>query len=703
MTPNRRSFMRAVGAGSIGAALLPLTSGTAVAATIITIRGAGADIWSSEDAFHYYYEARSGDFDVVVRNTALERTEANAKTGIMVRETLEPDAKNVMLRRTPSGEASLQWRPAAGIDTLSTTSGGEDESEVSGGSLEADWLRLTRSGDVIEAYGSTDGSDWTRIAQLTADNLELSSDTYVGLPVTSHVEGTLCTAELRDLSGLSPDTNRDIGDVQVAGSVSVEEGVPFVSTEPPTDVEATSATVNGDLTDMGGAESAECYFEYRKVPTESWQTASSTTLSSTGTYSAELDDLTRRRYYEVRAVAEMSDGDSTTGSAVTFGTPSRANGQSGENGPESVSQFDLGDGFADPAPWLDDDTPVIKITEPTTRQFETALNVDGPRVVVFETSGVIDLQEQQLTVTNDELYIAGQTAPSPGITLVRGSIWLDSSDNVIQHIRVRPGDAGNDSGWEPDCIFTEDGTENNVIDHCTATWGVDENISVGYDTSDTTVSNCLIAEALQDSSHSKGPHGYGSLIGNNAKNVTLAGNVWAHTLDRNPRLKEGTRTVVVNNVVHHYKDGVWMDPDTQASIEGNVFEWPISEQPNVFGDGGVYVDDNVLNWEADVPMVGDRITELDSRPLWPDGLETLAADDVREHNFRNVGARPADRTAHDERIIEAVRSGNGSYIDSQEEVGGYPDLSENTHTLDVPQSGTHAWLRQWSREVEEDE
>ncbi|WP_137290536.1 pectate lyase [Natronorubrum halophilum] len=701
MTHDRRSFLRAIGVGSLGVTAATLSSGTAAAATIITVRGGGADIWNTEDAFHFYYDTVNGDFDVQVRNTHLEATDPNAKTGIMIRESLDSTSKNVMLRRTPNGEASLQWRPENEAETVSTTSGGEDESAVDGGSLEAKWLRLRRIGDVFEAYGSSDGEDWTLIADIDAEHVELSDDASVGLPVTSHNVGTLCTAELRDLTGIDPTANRDIGDVEVDGSVNVEEGVPFVSTGDATDVTATAATLHGELTDLGDADSAECYLEYREVPTESWTATDAQTLEEPGAFSVRLDGLTSRRYYEYRAVIETSDGDSATGSSRTVGTPSRSNGRSKRNGPSSASHVDLADGFADPAPWLDDDTPVIKVTEPTRRQLSAAVGVDGPRLVVFETSGAIDLEEQRLTVVNDELYLAGQTAPSPGITLTHGDLWIDASDCVVQHLRVRPGDANltEESDWEPDGIRTEDGTENNVIDHCTATWAVDENLSVGYETQNTTVSNCLIAEPLQDATHHKGDHGYGSLIGNEATNVTLAGNVWAHNYDRNPRLKEGTRTVVANNVMYHYRDGAWMDPDTAASIEGNVFRRPISDQPNVFGDGRAFVDDNVLEGGSN-SMVGDGITQLDSRPLWPDDLDVLHSEDVVEHNLENAGARPADRTAADERVLAQVRTGDGSYIDSQEEVGGYPDLEVRTRSLTVPQNGTHAWLRAKARSVE---
>lgn len=696
---DRRSFLRAIGAGTVATVAPTAFGGTATAATVITIRGGGADIWNTEDAFHFYYETVEGDFDVRVHNTALENTDPNAKTGIMIRESLDPGAKNVMLRRTPNGAVSLQWRPESGGETVSTTSGGEDESEVDGGSIDAEWLRLSRRGGAFEAYGSDDGTDWTQIARL--DAIELSDAAAIGLPVTSHNVGVRCTAQLRDLSGIDPDANRDVGDVSVAGSVGVEEGVPFVTTGGASDVTATEATLRGRLTDLGGADSAECSVEYRQVPTEAWTATPTRTLTEPGAFDVRLEDLTSRRYYEYRAVVETSDGNRAVGSTETVGTPSRSNGTPPANGPESASRVDLADGFADPAPWLDDDTPVIPVTEPTRRQLTAAIGVDGPRLVVFETSGTVDLEQQRLTIVNDELYLAGQTAPSPGITLVRGDLWIDADNCVVQHLRVRPGDAGltEESDWEPDGIRTGDGTENNVVDHCTSTWAVDENLSVGYDTHNTTVSNCLVAEPLQDATHHKGDHGYGSLIGNGAENVTLAGNVWAHNYDRNPRLKEGTRTVVANNVIYHYNDGIWMDPDTAASIESNVFRRPVSDQPNVFGDGAAVLADNALENAAN-PMVGDGITRLDARPLWPPDLEAIGSDTVVEHDLANAGARPADRTAHDERVLQQLRAGEGSYIDGQAEVGGYPDLDVVTHGLTVPQSGTRAWLRAKARTVE---
>ncbi len=693
---NRRSFLRAVGVGSFGTVAVGTLSTPSAGATVITLEGGGADIWGTGDVFQYYYEAVSGDFDVVVQNTGVENTDSWAKAGLMVRESTDPQAANVLVRRRPNGEASMQYRPSVGAETDST------------GGTQADWLRLVRTGETIETYHASNRGGWTLIERLGPDDISLPETVPVGLAVTSHATGQRCTATFQKLSGVAPDTSQDIGQVEVAGRVDTQAGVPLVRTGDISSVGTTTATITGDVTDLGAASTAACRFEYREVPTEEWTSTETHTLDAPGAFSATISGLTSRRYYEIRAITETSDGDTAVGATTVFSTDTKGRGRGPPPtaGPPSSAQFGPGDGFAEAAPWLDDSTPVIIIREPSRRQLVSALNVAGPRLVVFETSGTVDLAGRDLVVATDNLYLAGQSAPSPGITLIRGRLTIDANDCVVQHIRVRLGDNGIEEPteeWALDAINTADETENNVIDHVSASWSVDEVLSVGYDTTNTTVSNCLIAEALHDSVHPKGSHGYGSLIGNGATNVALLGNVWSQNTDRHPRLKTGTDSVVVNNLVHNYDDGTWLDPDTTATIEGNVYLDPRSDSANVFAEDGVetaiaHLADNYTN--GDVPMVDSNVTTVNERPLWPDGLERIAVERTITHNLSNAGARAADRTDHDRRIIENVRRGVDSYIDSQAAVGGYPTLAENTQSVAVPDNATRVWLKAKARAVE---
>ena len=103
----------------------------------------------------------------------------------------------------------------------------------------------------------------------------------------------------------------------------------------------------------------------------------------------------------------------------------------------------------------------------------------GPRIVVFEVGGVIDLGKRELRISEPFLTIAGQTAPMPGITLIRGGLIIATHDVVIRHIRVRPGEAGlaKMAGTDFDAITTVRGAYNVIVDHCSLTWATDENLS----------------------------------------------------------------------------------------------------------------------------------------------------------------------------------------------------------------------------------
>jgi len=193
-----------------------------------------------------------------------------------------------------------------------------------------------------------------------------------------------------------------------------------------------------------------------------------------------------------------------------------------------------------------------------------ALSTSGPRIVVFEVGGVIDLNRETLLLTEPFVTIAGQTAPSPGITIVRGGMDISAHDVVVQHIRIRPGEAGAAKGgdWGEDSISTRSAW-NVVIDHCSLTWATDENLSASgprftgttpdewrQGTSHSiTFSHNIIAEGLADSTHPKFEHSKGSLIHDNASEILIYGNLYAHNYERNPQFKGGVYGVVVNNFI----------------------------------------------------------------------------------------------------------------------------------------------------------
>src|SRR3954471_20227850 len=144
----------------------------------------------------------------------------------------------------------------------------------------------------------------------------------------------------------------------------------------------------------------------------------------------------------------------------------------------------------------------------------------GNRTVVFRVSGTIDLKTP-LVVSRPNITIAGQTAPGDGICLRRQPFSVRTHDVVVRHLRSRLGD---EPGLQADCITLDHGARDVILDHCSATWSIDEALSFAGDVTGITVQWCLIGEALNRSKHPKGPHGYGSLARSNGQ-VTLHHNL----------------------------------------------------------------------------------------------------------------------------------------------------------------------------------
>jgi hypothetical protein len=342
-------------------------------------------------------------------------------------------------------------------------------------------------------------------------------------------------------------------------------------------------------------------------------------------------------------------------------------------------------------------------------------------LVVFEVAGVIDLDGKTIRVSEPFLTVAGQTAPSPGITLIRGGLSIGTHDVLIQHIRVRPGDMGRAkrSGWEPDGIST-DAAKNVVIDHCSVTWAVDENLSASgprlegpeKTSSRITFSNCIIAEALNNSTHTKGMHSKGSLIHDSCRDIAVLGNLYAHNVDRNPYFKAGATGVIVNNVIYNpgyaaiklsYVPEEWSGASTKPenarmAIVGNVMlggaNTPLGLPLVSGGYGDAYFEDNLANGRDGKPaeLKASVIGTLKEKPVWPTGLSALPAARVLESVMQNAGARPWDRDTNDTRIISDLKNRKGHVINSQEEVGGYPSISPVNRALNVPDTNRRDWL-----------
>jgi regulation of enolase protein 1 (concanavalin A-like superfamily) len=155
---------------------------------IFLMTAGGADIWGAADQFHFGYKQFSGVGSITAKVVSVSNTDPWAKAGVMIRETLDADAKHVMVVVTPGSGVSLQDRPTQG--------GGSEELTVAG-VRPPQWVKLTRSGNTFTGQYSADGSSWQSVGSVT---MPMLTDVYIGLCLTSHNVDAKCTANFSNVS-----------------------------------------------------------------------------------------------------------------------------------------------------------------------------------------------------------------------------------------------------------------------------------------------------------------------------------------------------------------------------------------------------------------------------------------------------------------------------------------------------------------------
>jgi pectate lyase len=355
--------------------------------------------------------------------------------------------------------------------------------------------------------------------------------------------------------------------------------------------------------------------------------------------------------------------------------------------------------------------------------FAAAVAQAGPRIVVFEVGGVIDLQGASIRITEPYLTIAGQTAPNPGVTFIRGEFSVATHDVIMQHVAVRPGEFGRakKSGWEADGLSTS-AADNVIIDHCSFSWATDENLSAsgprfkGANVEEwrqgtsrrITFSHNIVAEGLRESTHRKGEHSKGTLVHDNANRVLIYGNLYNANYERNPLVKGGAQVAVVNNLIHdfgakaiHYnliahEWGAHAPLPGVVTVVGNVVRGGDDSKPGVplfslggAGDVSLYLRDNVAVDANGQPMPqtgsytasGARILKADT-PYLPAGLKPLPAARLENLIYASAGMRPWARDAIDFKIISDVAEGRGRIVDSEAQSSGYPSYAPTRRAFD---------------------
>jgi hypothetical protein len=354
------------------------------------------------------------------------------------------------------------------------------------------------------------------------------------------------------------------------------------------------------------------------------------------------------------------------------------------------------------------------------------LSQDGPRTIVFDLSGTIRLKEE-LRGTKSYLTIAGQTAPGDGITLrdytfkLTGETGKPIHDIIIRFIRFRHGDVTKQSG---------DGLSTNwvndlILDHISASWTIDC-IHDLRDATRFTMQWSAFAEALNESTHYKnGAHAmlcsYSHLYGN----VTAHHNLMASSRNRHPTLGGGDRTDTTaivdfrNNLVFNWASGTnfgqcrhnlennYYKPGESTNynankplrmkssratsgvgfLSGNYFAGApksfnqdnyTAVDYNLYGTPGEnnkYIGTTRSQWEWKTPFVSG-----------PDRPKTDSPETTYRIVLERAGASLV-RDPVDTRIVAGVKDGTNKLINSQEQVGGWPELKSKPSPADQDQDG----------------
>ena len=332
--------------------------------------------------------------------------------------------------------------------------------------------------------------------------------------------------------------------------------------------------------------------------------------------------------------------------------------------------------------------------------FREACELGGARIVVFNVAGIIQLKSP-IIVRAPYITIAGQTAPGDGVCIAGESFWVNTHDVVVRHMRFRRGET---NVGRRDDAFGGNPVGNIMIDHCSTSWGLDENISFyrhmfnpgeGYKelklpTVNVTIQNTISAQALDTYNHA-----FGSTLG--GENCTFMRNLWASNAGRNPSIGWNGVFNFVNNViynwVHRSVDGG--DYTALYNIINNYYKpGPLTPKNSPVGHrllkpesgrskldhyvfGRVYADGNIMegnervtrnNWDGGIQVQDQANTEgytelmKWNEPFPMPQFPIMSAKESYDFVLQHAGATLPKRDIVDERVIEEVKTGKNYYV-----------------------------------------
>lgn len=345
--------------------------------------------------------------------------------------------------------------------------------------------------------------------------------------------------------------------------------------------------------------------------------------------------------------------------------------------------------------------------------FREACEAVGARIVVFNVAGIIKLKAPVI-VNAPYITIAGQTAPGDGVVIAGESFWVDTHDVVVRHMRFRRGET--DVARRDDC-FGGNPIGNIMIDHCSTSWGLDENISFYrhmYDdgtggtpkklgTVNVTIQNTISSQALDTYNHA-----FGSTLG--GENSTFIRNLWANNAGRNPSIgwngvfnfvnnvvyqwvhrsmDGGDHTALYNVINNYYKPGPLtpkdapvgyriLKPESRATFAGEKGAEKIYGR--VYASGNIMEGNEAVtkdNWNGGIqvdnlPNAGQFAPYMKwNEPFPMPAFPIMSAQKAYDFVLDNVGANIPKRDIVDQRVVEQVRTGKVHYDPAADKIDFY--------------------------------
>ncbi len=340
---------------------------------------------------------------------------------------------------------------------------------------------------------------------------------------------------------------------------------------------------------------------------------------------------------------------------------------------------------------------VTNLNSSGTGSLTWAVNRPGPRIVVFDVSGVIDLSglsSSTLEIPHGDLTIAGQTAPGAGIT-IDGHLHADYDSGptniIIRHVRVRPPLDSLSPNQHDSIQFST--ASYFIFDHIDASHGIDENVDL-YSAHHATVQWSTITFPVTGGGHPDGDyHNYGLIVGPAGHSVSLHHNLFAHNKSRSPAFSYGPGDVN-NNVIYNAKEGfVHHNPaGGEFNIIGNTYiDGPSANLSPFWFDPENNPTSDYYVWDNWVDDPGTFLGRVDNPFTTPDFEDNYGFYCCGINAGMFDHAALFDFTAESGYLAVTVDSNSDGYNAVLSDAGAWPRDVVTEWAVDDTINGTGSW------------